>query len=192
MALPLLPKLFWGTVLVVGAGAGLRNSILSSIGFKEDESTPKTEIQLAHSTSQGSTEDEETTSDTQADSQNSSLVSSNTESRTEVSSSPSAPVTPRRTAAPSENRGCVIHQLESSGGVKWRISEVGTLDKLLKDRANDRINQEDIKAICDRSQGKDILVANRSKAWYARRQWDYFEEDQNHPQFKSYLDGKKK
>ncbi|CBY92641.1 hypothetical protein HF1_06330 [Mycoplasma haemofelis str. Langford 1] len=190
MALPLLPKLFWGTVLVVGAGAGLRNSILSSIGFKEDESAPKTEIQLAHSTSQGNTEDEETTSDTQADSQNSSLVSSNTESRTE--NQPSTPVAPRKTTAPVEKKGCVIHQLESSVGVKWRISEVGTLDKLLKNRANDRINQEDIKAICDRSQGKDILVANRSKAWYARRQWDYFEEDQNHPQFKSYLDEKKK
>ncbi|AEW45339.2 hypothetical protein MHC_02375 [Mycoplasma haemocanis str. Illinois] len=182
MALPLLSKLLWGTVLIVGAGAGLSNSILSSMRIGKESYTSKTEIPSTNSKSQNK-RSHFLKQSLESDSQNSASSKSNSEDSVTTTSPAPALI---------EKNGCVIHTLESSAGVTWKISEIGSLDKFLKDKTSSYVNRENIRTECDKSKGQDILLSNRSRAWYAPRQWDYFLEDQNHPQFRSYLNGRKK
>ncbi|AEW45557.1 hypothetical protein MHC_03485 [Mycoplasma haemocanis str. Illinois] len=183
-------KLLFGGSLLAGTCVSLGISALTPKQLKNTALITEGESGYTEFNLTNSSETETGVSQPQTpETQSQTSVSSGGESSTTATTS----TTSEASRQPEQEKSCTIHQLESSSGRTWNISKIGTWEEFSKRKAKsgEHINSQVIKKKCDASKGKDILVVNLPWQWLWRR-WDYSDKEQNHQQFKDYLEKQKK
>ncbi|AEG72957.1 hypothetical protein MHF_0687 [Mycoplasma haemofelis Ohio2] len=171
-------KALLGHSLLVGTGISLGVSFLKAIefgnvGLSTATNSPR-EIGLAgYSHSEVSAVETTQTEESKATSDSAATL----ENR---SSNPTA----------TRRKGCTIHQLNSSAGSTWSISEIGSWEQFWGEKylKGESINEHSIRQKCNEEPTGDVLVVRRGWFW---RKWDYSDWDQKHQQFKDYLEKRK-
>ncbi|AEW45541.1 hypothetical protein MHC_03405 [Mycoplasma haemocanis str. Illinois] len=179
---------FWGGVLLVGASIGIGSVLLPEQIFESLELTSaktRSAEESNHKSEEAKSESVQSTSASAGHSEESSSKTAETsQASPETSSNTSTP-------AVTQKSGCTIHKLISSVGKSWQFEKVEDKDSFLKGRTD---SYKRIKEVCDKSEGKNILVKKKNQSWWPWRQmeWDYDGKDQDGAEFKKYLDEVKK
>ncbi|AEG72959.1 hypothetical protein HF1_06360 [Mycoplasma haemofelis str. Langford 1] len=197
-----LSGLFWGGMVLAGAGVGVGSALLpsqileslelttsktkSEASYSEDEefsSEPSKAGQVQESTqstnTSGSSEGKvETLKISEVAGERLVIKGSHAEGNPEDVPIALPQVAPKKT-------GCVIHQLVSSSSKPWKFKNVGSGESFLNGKRQTAAYKR-IKAACDKAEGGSILIKNKKQSWLTW-DWDYEDKDQKGSEFTSYL-----